>query len=47
MDIVLVVLGNVIAGAIVEAATKGAERVWLYIVMGAFDVAFIYHKFKD
>jgi hypothetical protein len=46
MDIVYLVLGNIIAGALVQAATTGAERVWLFIVMGAVDVAFVYKKFK-
>ena len=46
MDIVYLVLGNIIAVTLVQAVMKGGESVFLYLIIAAGDVAYVYNKFR-
>jgi len=46
MDIVYLVAANIIAGALVHAAMTGGWAIFMYAVIAACDVAFVYNKFR-
>jgi len=46
MDIVYLVLGNIIAGALINAAMTGGWAIFTYAVLAACDIAFVYNKFR-
>ena len=47
MDIVIAVLMNIVAVDIVRVAATGWDKIFLYAVIVACDVAFVVKKFKD
>ena len=42
-----VILGNVIGVTVINAVMTGGEKVWMFIVLGALDVAVVYGAFKS
>lgn len=44
--IIGLVLGNIIGVAMINAAMTGAEKVWMYLVLAALDVAVVYGAFR-
>ena len=47
MDIIIAVLTNIIAIDIVRTAATGWDKVFLYVVIAATDVAYVISKFRS
>lgn len=47
MDIIYAILANIFAWTIVSTATTGFERYFLYAVIVACDVAYVFGKFRS
>jgi len=47
IDLIMMIMGNILAWTIVSTATTGFERYFLYAVIVACDVAYVIGKFRS